>query len=57
MSEYEHTGLIRRDGGRILRAILDRIRNAWTRLMVALAGWAIEHVRRIEVGRAGCESG
>jgi DNA-binding HxlR family transcriptional regulator len=35
MSEYEHTCLIRGDGGRMLRAILDRICNKWTLLVVA----------------------
>jgi DNA-binding HxlR family transcriptional regulator len=35
MSEYEHTCLIRGDGGRTLRAILDRICNKWTLLVVA----------------------
>jgi len=35
MSEYEHTCLIRGDGGRTIRAILDRICNKWTLLIVA----------------------
>jgi DNA-binding HxlR family transcriptional regulator len=35
VSEYEHTCLIRGDGGRTLRAILDRICNKWTLLIVA----------------------
>lgn len=35
MSQYEHTCLIRGDGGRTLRAILDRICNKWTLLVVA----------------------
>ncbi|SNR53823.1 winged helix-turn-helix transcriptional regulator [Actinoplanes regularis] len=35
MSEYEHTCLIRGDGGQTLRAILDRICNKWTLLIVA----------------------
>jgi DNA-binding HxlR family transcriptional regulator len=35
MSAYEHTCLIRGDGGRTLRAILDRICNKWTLLVVA----------------------
>jgi len=35
MSEYEHTCLIRGDGGRMIRAILDRICNKWTLLIVA----------------------
>jgi DNA-binding HxlR family transcriptional regulator len=35
MSEYEHTCLIRGDGGRTLRGILDRICNKWTLLVVA----------------------
>ena len=33
--EYEHTCLIRGDGGRTLRAILDQICNKWTLLVVA----------------------
>lgn len=35
MSEYEHTCMIRGDGGRTLRAVLDRICNKWTLLIVA----------------------
>ncbi|MFI5914290.1 winged helix-turn-helix transcriptional regulator [Dactylosporangium sp. NPDC051541] len=35
MSDYEHTCLIRGDGGRTIRAILDRICNKWTLLIVA----------------------
>ncbi|MFB9836079.1 winged helix-turn-helix transcriptional regulator [Actinoallomurus acaciae] len=35
VSEYEHTCLIRGDGGRTLRAVLDRICNKWTLLIVA----------------------
>ncbi|MGC5015589.1 winged helix-turn-helix transcriptional regulator [Streptosporangium sp. DT93] len=35
MSEYEHTCMIRGDGGRAIRAILDRICNKWTLLVVA----------------------
>ena len=35
MSDYERTCLIRGDGGRTLRAILDRIANKWTLLVVA----------------------
>ena len=35
MSEYEHTCLIRGDGGRAIRAILDHICNKWTLLIVA----------------------
>jgi DNA-binding HxlR family transcriptional regulator len=35
MSDYEHTCLIRGDGGRTLRAILDQICNKWTLLIVA----------------------
>jgi DNA-binding HxlR family transcriptional regulator len=35
MSEYEHTCMIRGDGGRTLRAILDQICNKWTLLIVA----------------------
>jgi hypothetical protein len=30
MSEYEHTCMIRGDGGRTIRAILDQICNKWT---------------------------
>jgi DNA-binding HxlR family transcriptional regulator len=33
--KYEHTCLIRGDGGRTLRAILDQICNKWTLLVVA----------------------
>ncbi|MFC7529747.1 winged helix-turn-helix transcriptional regulator [Actinoplanes sp. GCM10030250] len=33
--EYEHTCMIRGDGGRTLRAILDQICNKWTLLVVA----------------------
>jgi DNA-binding HxlR family transcriptional regulator len=35
MSEYRHTCMIRGDGGRVIRAILDRICNKWTLLVVA----------------------
>ena len=35
MSQYEHTCMIRGDGGQTLRAILDRICNKWTLLIVA----------------------
>jgi DNA-binding HxlR family transcriptional regulator len=35
MSEYEHTCMIRGDGGRTIRAILDQICNKWTLLVVA----------------------
>ncbi|WP_436524255.1 winged helix-turn-helix transcriptional regulator [Actinoplanes sp. HUAS TT8] len=35
MSEYEHTCMIRGDGGKTLRAILDHICNKWTLLIVA----------------------
>jgi DNA-binding HxlR family transcriptional regulator len=35
MSEYEHTCMIRGDGGRTIRAVLDRICNKWTLLIVA----------------------
>ncbi|WP_422770193.1 winged helix-turn-helix transcriptional regulator [Plantactinospora sp. WMMC1484] len=35
MSQYEHTCMIRGDGGRTVRAILDRIANKWTLLIVA----------------------
>ncbi|MEV0824837.1 winged helix-turn-helix transcriptional regulator [Nonomuraea rubra] len=35
MPDYEHTCLIRGDGGQTLRAILDRICNKWTLLVVA----------------------
>ena len=35
MSEYEHTCLIRGDGGRAIRAILDHVCNKWTLLIVA----------------------
>ena len=34
MSGYEHTCLIRGDGGRTIRAILDRICNKWALLIV-----------------------
>jgi DNA-binding HxlR family transcriptional regulator len=33
--QYEHTCMIRGDGGRTLRAILDQICNKWTLLVVA----------------------
>ncbi|MGX6606531.1 winged helix-turn-helix transcriptional regulator [Micromonosporaceae bacterium Da 78-11] len=35
MSQYEHTCMVRGDGGRTLRAILDQICNKWTLLLVA----------------------
>ncbi|MEV6107964.1 helix-turn-helix domain-containing protein [Streptomyces sp. NPDC051940] len=35
MSEYEHTCLIRGDGGQSVRAVLDRICDKWTLLIVA----------------------
>ncbi|MCD9197452.1 winged helix-turn-helix transcriptional regulator [Aeromicrobium wangtongii] len=35
MSSYEKTCLIRGDGGRAIRSILDRIGNKWTLLVVA----------------------
>ncbi|GAA3826067.1 MULTISPECIES: helix-turn-helix domain-containing protein [Amycolatopsis] len=35
MSRYERTCLIRGDGGRAIRRILDRIGNKWTLLVVA----------------------
>ncbi|MCF6475650.1 helix-turn-helix transcriptional regulator [Nonomuraea sp. MG754425] len=35
MSEYQHTCLIRGDDGQAVRAILDRICNKWTLLIVA----------------------
>ena len=35
MSKYERTCLIRRDGGRAIRGILDRIGDKWTVLVVA----------------------
>jgi DNA-binding HxlR family transcriptional regulator len=35
MSRYEHTCMIKGDGGRTLRAILDQICNKWTLLVVA----------------------
>ncbi|MCY1143122.1 helix-turn-helix domain-containing protein [Actinoplanes sp. Pm04-4] len=35
MSDYEHTCMIRGDGGKTLRAILDQICNKWTLLIVA----------------------
>ncbi|MFD5721351.1 winged helix-turn-helix transcriptional regulator [Streptomyces sp. NPDC127036] len=34
MSEYEHTCMIRGDGGRTIRAVLDRICDKWTLLIV-----------------------
>ncbi len=34
-SDYQHTCLIRGDGGRMLRTVLDRIANKWTLLVVA----------------------
>ncbi|WP_416986277.1 winged helix-turn-helix transcriptional regulator [Streptomyces sp. T028] len=34
MSQYEHTCLIRGDGGRTIRAVLDRICDKWTLLIV-----------------------
>jgi hypothetical protein len=40
--------MIKGDGGRTLRAILDQICNKWT---LALAGWAIDHVPHIEASR------
>ena len=36
MSEYEHTCMIRGDGGRAIRAVLDRICDKWTLLVVAV---------------------
>jgi len=35
MSQYEHTCLILGDGGRTVRAVLDRICDKWTLLVVA----------------------
>jgi DNA-binding HxlR family transcriptional regulator len=35
MSDYEHTCMIRGDGGQTIRAILDQICNKWTLLIVA----------------------
>ena len=35
MSQYEHTCMIRGDGGQTIRAILDQICNKWTLLIVA----------------------
>ncbi|MGY0019844.1 winged helix-turn-helix transcriptional regulator [Streptomyces sp. cg35] len=35
MEEYEHTCMIRGDGGRAIRAVLDRICDKWTLLIVA----------------------
>jgi DNA-binding HxlR family transcriptional regulator len=35
MSKYEQTCLIRGDGGRMLRSVLDQIANKWTLLIVA----------------------
>ena len=35
MEEYEHTCMIRGDGGKTIRAILDQICNKWTLLIVA----------------------
>ncbi len=35
MSQYEHTCMIRGDGGRTIRAVLDRICDKWTLLIVA----------------------
>lgn len=35
MSQYERTCLIRGDGGRTIRRILDRIGNKWTLLVIA----------------------
>ncbi|MFB7291843.1 winged helix-turn-helix transcriptional regulator [Actinacidiphila glaucinigra] len=34
MSQYEHTCMIRGDGGRTIRAVLDRICDKWTLLIV-----------------------
>lgn len=34
MSQYEHTCMIRSDGGRTIRAVLDRICDKWTLLIV-----------------------
>jgi len=35
MSQYQRTCLIRGDGGRAIRGILDRIANKWTLLVIA----------------------
>ena len=35
MAKYEHTCMIRGDGGRAIRAVLDRICDKWTMLIVA----------------------
>ena len=35
MSKYEHTCMIRGDGGQAIRAVLDRICDKWTMLIVA----------------------
>ena len=35
MARYEHTCMIRGDGGRAIRAVLDRICDKWTMLIVA----------------------
>lgn len=35
MEQYEHTCMIRGDGGKAIRAILDRICDKWTMLTVA----------------------
>ncbi len=35
MSQYEHTCMIRGDGGKTIRAVLDRICDKWTLLIVA----------------------
>jgi DNA-binding HxlR family transcriptional regulator len=35
MAQYRHTCMIRGDGGRAIRAILDHICNKWTLLVVA----------------------
>ncbi|MFD9127605.1 winged helix-turn-helix transcriptional regulator [Kitasatospora sp. NPDC059571] len=35
MSQYEHTCMIKGDGGRTVRAVLDRICDKWTLLVVA----------------------
>ncbi|WP_377266917.1 winged helix-turn-helix transcriptional regulator [Peterkaempfera sp. SMS 1(5)a] len=35
MSRYEHTCMIRGDGGQTIRAVLDRICDKWTLLIVA----------------------
>jgi DNA-binding HxlR family transcriptional regulator len=59
MSQYEHTCMIRGDGGRTIRAVPDRICDNLTptgRSLIppalALAGWAIEHIAGIEASRA-----